>query len=92
MLGVHESTISRKLDKLARSLRKQIVDTLGCWGMSRRQAEEALEVDVRDLQVDIRRSLRKNRLRPRSLRRRWRPESGGRKAKRSSVWEPGSRT
>lgn len=26
-------------------------------GMSRRQAEEALEVDVRDLQVDIRRSL-----------------------------------
>ena len=25
--------------------------------MSRRQAEEALEVDVRDLQVDIRRSL-----------------------------------
>jgi hypothetical protein len=25
--------------------------------MSRRQAEEALEIDVRDLQVDIRRSL-----------------------------------
>jgi hypothetical protein len=25
--------------------------------MSRRQAEEALEVDVRDLQIDIRRSL-----------------------------------
>jgi len=57
MLGVHESTISRKLDKLARSLRKQIVAALGRRGMSRRQAEEALEVDVRDLQVDIRRSL-----------------------------------
>lgn len=57
MLGVHESTISRKLDKLAKSLRKQIMGALTRAGMSRRQAEEALEVDVRDLQVDIRRSL-----------------------------------
>jgi RNA polymerase sigma-70 factor (ECF subfamily) len=57
MLGVHESTISRKVDKLAKSLRKQIVAALVRGGMSRRQAEEALEVDVRDLQVDIRRSL-----------------------------------
>jgi RNA polymerase sigma-70 factor (ECF subfamily) len=57
MLGVHESTISRKLDKLAKSLRKQIVAALTKGGMSRRQAEEALEVDVRDLHVDIRRSL-----------------------------------
>jgi RNA polymerase sigma-70 factor, ECF subfamily len=57
MLGVHESTISRKLDKLAKCLRKQIIAVLGRNGMSRRQAEEALDVDVRDLQVDIRRSL-----------------------------------
>jgi len=57
MLGVHESTISRKVDKLAKSLRKQIVAALARRGMSRRQAEEALEVDVRDLQVDIRRSM-----------------------------------
>jgi RNA polymerase sigma-70 factor (ECF subfamily) len=57
MLGVHESTISRKLDKLAKSLRKQILAALMRRGMSRRQAEEALEVDVRDLQLDIRRSL-----------------------------------
>src|SRR5215469_9012489 len=57
MLGVHESTISRKVDKLAKSLRKQIVTALTKGGMSRRQAEEALEVDVRDLAVDIRRSL-----------------------------------
>jgi RNA polymerase sigma-70 factor, ECF subfamily len=57
MLGVHESTISRKLDKLAKGLRKQIVANLGRRGMSRRQAEEALEVDVRDLQVNIRRTL-----------------------------------
>jgi RNA polymerase sigma-70 factor, ECF subfamily len=57
MLGVHESTISRKVDKLAKSLRKNILGGLTQQGMSRRQAEEALEADVRDLQVDIRRSL-----------------------------------
>jgi RNA polymerase sigma-70 factor, ECF subfamily len=57
MLGVHESTISRKLDKLAKALRKQILADLVRGGMSRRQAEESLEVDVRDLQVDIRRTL-----------------------------------
>lgn len=57
VLGVHESTISRKLDKLAKSLRKQILASLVRRGMARRQAEEALEIDVRDLQVDIRRSL-----------------------------------
>ncbi len=57
MLGVHESTISRKIDKLAKGLRKQILANLARRGMSRRQAEEALEVDVRDLQVNIRRTL-----------------------------------
>ena len=54
MLGVHESTISRKLDKMTKSLRKQILSGLTRRGMSRRQAEEAMEVDVRDLQMDIR--------------------------------------
>ena len=61
MLGVHESTISRKLDKLAKGLRKQILSGLVRRGMSRRQAEESLEVDVRDVQVDIRRSLMQER-------------------------------
>ncbi len=57
MLGVHESTISRKIDKLAKGLRKQILAVLVRGGMSRRQAEEAMDVDVRDLQVNIRRTL-----------------------------------
>jgi RNA polymerase sigma-70 factor (ECF subfamily) len=57
MLGVHESTISRKVDKLARLLRKKILAGMLQQGMDRRQAEEALELDVRDLRVDIRRSL-----------------------------------
>jgi len=54
MLSVHESTISRKLDKLVKLLRKQILAGLGRQGMSRRQAEEALAVDVRDLTLNIR--------------------------------------
>ncbi len=57
MLGVHESTISRKVDKLAKSLRKKIMAEMVQRGMTRRQAEEAFEVDVRDLRLDIRRTL-----------------------------------
>lgn len=57
MLGVHESTISRKLDKLGKLLRKQILAALVRRGMSRRQAAEAMETDVRDLQMDVRKSL-----------------------------------
>lgn len=53
-LGVHESTISRKLGKLTGQLRRQILDALVKQGMSRRQAEEAMAADVRDLQVNIR--------------------------------------
>jgi RNA polymerase sigma-70 factor, ECF subfamily len=56
-LSVHESTISRKIEKLTKTLRKQIVKNLVRQGMSRRQAEEALSADVRDLALDIRASL-----------------------------------
>jgi RNA polymerase sigma-70 factor (ECF subfamily) len=63
-LGVHESTISRKLDKLAKSLRKQILASLSRRGMSRRQAQEALEVDVRDLRLNIRSRLAQETARP----------------------------
>jgi RNA polymerase sigma-70 factor (ECF subfamily) len=54
LLSVHESTISRKLDKLAKLLKKEIITALVRQGMSRREAEEALEVDVRDLNVKVR--------------------------------------
>ncbi len=54
VLQVHESTISRKLDKLAKFLRKRILAGLERSGMSRRQAQEALEVDVRDLGLNLR--------------------------------------
>jgi RNA polymerase sigma-70 factor, ECF subfamily len=60
-LGVHESTISRKVEKLAKLLRKQILAALGRRGMSRRQAQETMDVDVRDLRVNIRSRLTQER-------------------------------
>jgi len=52
-LGVHESTVSRKVEKVVRAVRERIVGELLRLGMSRRQAEEALETDVRDVRVDV---------------------------------------
>jgi RNA polymerase sigma-70 factor (ECF subfamily) len=60
-LKVHESTISRKLDKVAKLLRKQILSILAKQGMGRRQAQEALDVDVRDMAVNIRARLSQER-------------------------------
>lgn len=61
MLGVHESTVSRRLEKLLKGLRKQVVAGLQSRGMNRGQAEEALEVDVRFMTVDVRRRLQETR-------------------------------
>jgi RNA polymerase sigma-70 factor (ECF subfamily) len=54
MLGVHESTISRRIDRAVAGLRKRLLARLRQKGLSARQAEEALESDVRDLNVDVR--------------------------------------
>lgn len=54
MLGVHESTISRRIEKTTVALRKRIVRGLRERGMAAREAEEAMEADVRDLLVDVR--------------------------------------
>jgi len=53
MVGVHESTVSRRIDRITTSLRKRIVRGLRQRGMDARAAEEAMEVDVRDLLVDV---------------------------------------
>lgn len=58
MLGVHESTISRRLERITKSLSKAIVRGLLSRGMSRRQAEEALDADVRDLSLDVQKRLK----------------------------------
>jgi RNA polymerase sigma-70 factor (ECF subfamily) len=64
-LKLHESTVSRRVEKIAAKLRKNIRDALLRRGMSRAQAEEALQADVRDLQVNVgaklRESLQENR-------------------------------
>lgn len=57
VLRVHESTISRRLERLLKSLRKQVLAGLVARGMKRSQAEEALEADVRYLQVDVAKKL-----------------------------------
>ncbi len=61
MIGVHESTISRRLERLLKSLRKQVMAGLVQRGMNRTQAEETLEADVRYLQIDISKKLQENR-------------------------------
>jgi RNA polymerase sigma-70 factor (ECF subfamily) len=57
LLGVHESTISRRVEKITASVRKRIIKGLLQRGMSRSQAEEALQADVRDLSLDVRQRL-----------------------------------
>jgi RNA polymerase sigma-70 factor (ECF subfamily) len=61
MVGVHESTISRRLERMLKSLRKQVLAGLVSRGMNRVQAEETLDADVRYLQVDVTRKLQENR-------------------------------
>ncbi|HXZ82027.1 MAG TPA: sigma-70 family RNA polymerase sigma factor [Terriglobales bacterium] len=61
MMGFHEATASRRLDKLAKTLRKAVREGLVKRGMSRRQADEAMEADVRDLQVNVRKRLSQER-------------------------------
>lgn len=61
ILGIHESSVSRRLDKVTSRLRKRVLHHLEISGMSRRQAEEALEGDVRDLSVDVRARLQEQR-------------------------------
>lgn len=54
MLGVHESTVSRRVEKIVAGVRKRIVKRLKEAGVSGREAEEMMKADVRDLGVDIR--------------------------------------
>jgi RNA polymerase sigma-70 factor (ECF subfamily) len=57
MLGVHESTVSRRIDKVMRSLRSAVKRDLRRQGLSSRAAEESMQTDVRRLSVDIRNQL-----------------------------------
>ncbi len=61
MLNAHESTISRRLEKITRHLRKRIVARLRAAGLSKRAIEEMLETDVRELEIDVRNRLAQER-------------------------------
>ncbi len=59
MLRVHESTVSRKLEKLIVNVRKRIRQRLIAEGMNSREADERMQdIDVRDLQIDLRANLK----------------------------------
>jgi len=53
-LGVHESTVSRRLDRLTKLLRTRIGRLLRGKGMTIRQVQESFRTDVRDLSLDLR--------------------------------------
>jgi RNA polymerase sigma-70 factor (ECF subfamily) len=58
-LGVHESTVSRKLEKLAGTIRKRIRKWLLSRGIDARRCAEILqEIDVRDLNINVEQNLR----------------------------------
>ncbi|MGA2077507.1 MAG: sigma-70 family RNA polymerase sigma factor [Terriglobia bacterium] len=57
LLGVHESTVSRRLEKITSALRKSILARLVRHGMSSKEARQAMEVEVSELSLDVRRRL-----------------------------------
>jgi RNA polymerase sigma-70 factor (ECF subfamily) len=57
LLGVHESTVSRKAEKITASTRKAILNGLIKRGMSKKEAEQTMDVEVEQLTLDVRRRL-----------------------------------
>ena len=58
-LGVHESTMSRRLDRITAHLRKRVLHRLRAAGLRSRQAEELIAaLDVRDLDLRVAAKLR----------------------------------
>jgi RNA polymerase sigma-70 factor, ECF subfamily len=60
VLRVHVATVSRKLKRATERLRKQLLRTLIARGLSRRAAEEALGIDPRDVDINLRKLLQKS--------------------------------
>jgi RNA polymerase sigma-70 factor (ECF subfamily) len=53
-MGVHESTVSRKLDRLTSALRKRVRWRLQSAGVAARRCDELLQdLDVRTINVDV---------------------------------------
>jgi RNA polymerase sigma-70 factor (ECF subfamily) len=56
-LGVHEATMSRRIKRLARKARELLLENLVAGGISHAAAEEALGIDPRDIEINLRRLL-----------------------------------
>ena len=54
IIGVHEATVSRRIQRLTSRLREELLGRLQTNGMSRAAAEEALGVDPRDVDINLR--------------------------------------
>lgn len=67
MLGMHESTVSRRIDKITSVLRKRVLRSLRQQGMSAGEAEEAVATDVSNLHIDLRSRLLKRNCGARSV-------------------------
>ncbi len=57
ILGVHEATVSRKLQRATKVIRKQVLKSLQRAGLSKRAAEEAMGTDPRDLDLNVKKLL-----------------------------------
>lgn len=57
ILDVHESTVSRSVTRLAKELKRRVGRRLLKEGLSKRQIEEMMEADVRDLEIPIKKIL-----------------------------------
>jgi RNA polymerase sigma-70 factor, ECF subfamily len=57
VLGVHEATVSRKLQRVTGAIRKLVLKNLERGGLSRRAAQDALGADPRELDVNLKKLL-----------------------------------
>ncbi len=57
LLMTHSSTVHRRLERLTAQLRKHVLKDLRRAGFDRRQAQEILSVDVRDLEIPLKKIL-----------------------------------
>lgn len=64
ILNVHEATVSRRLTRLLNNVRKQLIASLQQSGLSKRAAQETLETDPRDLEINLRTLLQSSQLAP----------------------------
>ena len=63
-LNVHEATISRRIKRLTLELRNRLLEQLRRRGLSKTAAEEALGVDPRDIEINLRALLQNSRSKP----------------------------